>query len=70
MRLDYFPAESFPSGKYFFENPYEENYARIHYEDILIVHDNYIKGHDKKRRRFEEYHLWDVEDSEFPSCER
>lgn len=70
MRLDYFPAESFPSGKFFFENPYEENYARIRYENILIVHDNYIKGHTNKRLRFEEYHLWDVGDNEFPSCER
>lgn len=70
MRLDYFPSESFPSGKFFFENPYEENYARIHYENIMIVHDNYLKGHDRKRTRFEEYHLWDVGDNDFPSCER
>eukprot|EP00903_Cladosiphon_okamuranus_P005636 g5602.t1 len=70
MRLDYFPEEWFPSGKHFFENPYEENYARIHYEHIMIVHDNYIKGHDSKRGRFEEYHLWDIGNNEFPLCER
>ncbi|CAM9429766.1 unnamed protein product, partial [Hapterophycus canaliculatus] len=58
MRTEYFPAESFPSGKFFFDDPYEENYARIHYEKILIVHDNYIKGHERKRQRFEAYHLW------------
>ncbi|CAM9141525.1 unnamed protein product [Scytosiphon promiscuus] len=70
MKLEYFPVESFPSGKFFFDYPYEENYARIHYEKILIVHDNYIKGHERKRQRFEAYHLWDVGDNEFPSCER
>lgn len=69
MRLEFFSADSFPSGKYFFENPYEENYAYVHYEDIMVVHNNYIHGHARKRSRFEQYHLWDIADYEFPSCE-
>lgn len=69
MRLEYLPSESFPSGKQFFENPYEENYAHIHYEDILVVHNNYIKGHGRKLERFEAYHLWDVAGHVFPTCD-
>lgn len=69
MRLEYFSSESFPSGKQFFENPYEDNYARLHYEEILVVHNNFIKGHGRKHERFEAYHLWDVADHVFPSCE-
>lgn len=68
MRMDVFPMESFPSGKYFFSHPYEENYARIFYPDIMIVHNNYIKGHDTKLNRFETYNLWDVKNMTFPTC--
>lgn len=69
MRMEIFPEESFPSGKIFFNQSYEENYAHKHFEDILIVHNNYIKGHGKKRFRFIQYHLWDVDDVSFPSCD-
>lgn len=56
------------SGKYFFTSEYEDNYAKLHYENIAVVHNNYIKGHGKKRSRLETYHLWDVGNNEFPSC--
>lgn len=63
-----FPEESFPSGKFFFSQPYEEDYPHVYYPDIMIVHNNYIKGHDTKLKRFQGYHLWDVENMTFPTC--
>lgn len=55
MRMEIFPEEYFPSGKFFLNRTYEENYVQTYYEDILIVHSNYIKGHDRKRSRFIDY---------------
>lgn len=68
MRMEHFPKEAIPSGKFFFDREYEENYAHVFYEDIVVVHDNYIKGHDRKVGRFKEYHLWSVESVSFPEC--
>lgn len=68
--METFPEERFPAGKQYFAYDYEEDYAHVHFENIVIVHNNWIKGHDEKRERFEEYHLWDVADHTFPSCTR
>lgn len=70
MQLEYFPEDRFPSGRAFFEYPFEEEYVRIHFENIMVVHNNWIRGHAAKRKRFERYHLWDVGDQVFPSCAR
>lgn len=70
MRMDVFPNESFPSGREFFAHSYEEDYAHIYFPDIMIVHNNFVRGHDKKLRRFQDYHLWDVGNETFPTCER
>lgn len=69
MRMDVFPSESFPAGREFFAHSYEEDYARINFPEIMIVHNNFLKGHDMKLGRFQEYHLWDVGNMTFPSCE-
>ncbi len=68
LRLQYFPKERFPPGNIFFEHPYEEGYPQLDYEDIVIVHNNWIVGHDSKRERFQQHHLWNVGDNAFPSC--
>jgi len=68
LRVEKFPADRFPAGQKFFKHPSEEDYAHIHFENIVVVHNNWIKGHDKKRHRFQEYQLWDVGDRVFPCC--
>ncbi|CAN0402284.1 unnamed protein product, partial [Ectocarpus sp. 13 AM-2016] len=37
---------------------------------LLIVHNNWIVGHDPKRKRFRMAGLWVVDDWEFPTCQR
>lgn len=70
MRLGIFPADKFPSGKEFFKHPHEEGNAPIHLGETLVVHNNWMVGHDRKRQRFKQYQLWDVGNSVFPSCTR
>jgi len=62
------PSSATHSGKQFFNHAFEDNYARLHYENIAVVHNNYIKGHGPKRSRLENYHLWDVGNIMFPTC--
>lgn len=70
LRTDVIPENVFPSGKVFFDHPWEEQYVRKYFPDICIVHNNWISGHDSKVERFKEYHLWGVENVLFPACER
>lgn len=70
LRLDIFPVDKFPAGKQFFDLPYEDNYVQLYHRDVIIVHNNWIKGHSAKLQRFKKYHLWGVEGVVFPECGR
>lgn len=59
-----------PPGFKIFDDVFmEENYER-YMDRLLIVHNNWIIGHDPKRLRFQKSGLWGVDDWEFPTCER
>ncbi|XP_060603232.1 uncharacterized protein LOC132756233 [Ruditapes philippinarum] len=43
----------FPSG-----NLYFDQFSDAKRKNVIIVHNNYIKGHEKKLQRFENFKLW------------
>jgi hypothetical protein len=45
----------FPPGRLFFNGVRNRMEVR---EQTVVVHNNYIVGHDSKKKRFEEYELW------------
>ncbi|KAL7476372.1 hypothetical protein ACHAW6_002241 [Cyclotella cf. meneghiniana] len=45
----------FPPGRLFFDRDKTRMEVR---EQTVVVHNNYIVGHDSKKKRFEEYGLW------------
>jgi hypothetical protein len=55
IRHGFLAEEKFPSGKLFFNTTKRETM-----EEMVVVHNNYIVGREKKRRRFEEYGLWNT----------
>lgn len=69
LRVAILPPEVMPAGKHFFDHNYEKNYVQLYHEKTLIVHNNWLKGHDEKRSRFRRHHLWDVDETAFPVCE-
>lgn len=60
----YFPEENFPAGKVFFEERRELAFR----ENVVVVHNNWIVGHDKKKKRFQVNRLWDIGEYEVPLC--
>lgn len=57
-----------PGFKYFDRDFMKENEER--YRDrIIIVHNNWVIGHDAKVIRFIDHRMWDVEHWDFPSCQ-
>lgn len=68
MRLAIIPHDVFPAGRDFFDHPYVHGYTRTYHPETLIVHNNWIKGHKDKLKRFKEYHLWGVNHVDFPQC--
>lgn len=66
--MEYFPEDRFPSGKAFFGGGYVENYTQVNFPNIVVVHNNFIRGHAKKKLRFQIYRLWDVGAAVFPRC--
>lgn len=68
MRLAIIPHDVFPAGRDLFDHPYVEDYTRTYHAETLIIHNNWIKGHEAKLARFREYHLWGVEEVPFPQC--
>lgn len=46
------PTHKFQSGETYFLKKKEQ-------ESALVVHNNFIIGADKKRKRFKEYGMWD-----------
>lgn len=49
------PRNLFPDGKQYFEVMKDKT-------QVVVVHNNYIIGHDKKKARFEKAHLWKQND--------
>jgi hypothetical protein len=47
------PKDKFPSGFQYFNK-----YTARQIESAVVVHNNYIEGHDAKKERFIEFHLW------------
>lgn len=69
LKLEYIPEDVMLYGRVFFDHEAEENYAQVMKPEVMIVHNNFISGHDKKRERFQRYHLWWVDDMDFPECQ-
>ncbi|CAN0341537.1 unnamed protein product [Ectocarpus sp. 6 AP-2014] len=68
--LSTLPEEAMLPGNRAFDEMYvKSNYALLQ-EKLLIVHNNWIMGHDPKRLRFQRAGLWEVGDWEFPTCQR
>jgi len=69
LKVDFFDTDIFPEGKKFFDHDYEENYINKYHPKAIIVHNNWIIGHENKKNRFIDYNLWNVDEKmSFPHC--
>lgn len=68
LRVDFLSPEVMPAGKDFFDHAYEDTYVQLYHEHTMIVHNNWIVGHENKKERFRLHHLWSVENISFPEC--
>lgn len=66
LHMDVFSNISFPPADIYFSRSFQEDELSL--ENVYVVHNNMIKGHDKKVERFKEYNLWDVGETSFPRC--
>lgn len=55
LRIKRLPSVNFPFGKLYFEKMKNEDRAKT-----IVVHNNWIIGHDKKLDRFKKFKLWRV----------
>lgn len=53
LRVNKLPSVQFPSGKYYFERFDDTNRSQT-----VVVHNNWIIGHDAKTKRFKKFNLW------------
>ena len=51
-------TDFFPAGFQYFDLNNNTGYSNAKYADAVVVHNNYIIGHDKKRARFKKLNLW------------
>lgn len=58
MDLYLLPQSAFPPGGLYFRN---SKWAEETKAKNVIIHNNYIIGHDNKKRRFQQYGLWLVD---------
>ena len=68
LKVEYISDEVMPHGRAFFSDKYVEGYPEVVHPKAKIAHNNFIKGHEKKKDRFKRYHLWFVEGIYFPEC--
>lgn len=66
LRVEILSDRAMPAGKVFFHGEELRNYTMP--ADAVIVHNNWITGHDEKKSRFERHDLWFVGDTSFPTC--
>ncbi|KAL3787910.1 hypothetical protein HJC23_000152 [Cyclotella cryptica] len=55
LRHESLSEVEFPSGKLFFDEDRNQTEGR---GQTVVVHNNFIIGHDEKKKRFEDYGLW------------
>ena len=48
----------FPAGYQYFDETNYTGYPNAKYANAVVVHNNYIVGHDKKIERFQKFNLW------------
>ena len=53
VRISRLNMNTFPSGDIYFAAKGKNNHS-----EVVIVHNNFIVGHDKKLERFKQFHLW------------
>ncbi|CAM9348477.1 unnamed protein product [Ectocarpus sp. 12 AP-2014] len=70
LALQLLPKEAMLPGNIGFDETYVKNNYALLQDKLLIVHNNWIVGHDPKRKRFRMAGLWEVGDWEFPTCQR
>ena len=68
MHVNVIPQEVFPAGKDVFRNAHSPDYTIL--KKTMIVHNNWIIGHESKKARFVKHHLWYVDAMPFPDCGR
>lgn len=66
LLVEFLSEAVMPAGQHFFDHACEENYAQLYHGNTMIVHNNWIKDHQDKKRRFQDYHLWSEEGTSFP----
>lgn len=64
------PSQAMLPGSMAFSEEYVRNNYALLKDGLLIVHNNRIIGHNPKRERFRMAGLWEVDDWEFPTCQR
>jgi hypothetical protein len=52
---------AFPNGNDYNGNDYYEKFNAQKRQDTIVVHNNFMVGHDKKRDHFIQEGLWNVE---------
>lgn len=55
-----------PAGCDFVDHKYVEAYQAVYHPEAVVVHNNWVGGHEEKVRRLQNYHLWDVGGLPFP----
>lgn len=63
-------AQVMPPGGHIFNEKRVKMQYQLYRENLLIVHNNFIRGHDAKRERFRAADLWEVDDWVLPTCGR
>ena len=53
IRIKGLETDLFPPGKLYFCV-----FNNTKYRNVVVVHNNYIVGHDKKKHRFQNFNLW------------
>ena len=51
-------TDFFPAGYQYFAVNSNTGYSNDKYADAVVVHNNFIIGHDKKKERFKKFNLW------------
>ena len=54
LKAHFLPFALFPNGALYFDRLWRERLQA----DPVLVHNNWIKGHDEKRARFQDLGLW------------
>ncbi|XP_072032632.1 uncharacterized protein [Amphiura filiformis] len=74
IKIKYLDPDKFISGKYYFNDEWRKNNSETILNPVM-VHNNWMIGHDKKVKRFRKHGLWFVDytitnapDKDIPTC--